>query len=98
MKTLYRLGWALIFFGLVVILVTPIDYLIQKEELQTAAVLAAGELVGELRTVRLEELDQQRARLRLCPGIVAGSALIASGLAVLQIRRRREQARLLGGL
>ena len=98
MKTLYRLGWALVFLGLVVILVTLIDYLIQKEELQTAAVLAAGELVGELRTARLEELDQQRAHLRLWPGIVAGSALTASGLAVLQIRRRREHARLLGGL
>ena len=94
MKTLYRLGWALVFLGLVVILVTPIDYLIQKEELRTAAVIAAA----ELSTVRVEELDQQRARLRLWPGIGAGSALTAGGLAVLQIRRRREHARLLGGL
>ncbi|HUG37045.1 MAG TPA: hypothetical protein VML54_08865 [Candidatus Limnocylindrales bacterium] len=96
MKTLYRLGWGFIFAGLVVILFTPIDYMVRKEELQTASLIASG----ELRTIRVEELEQQRARLRLWPGIVAGSVLIVAGLAVLQVRRRREQeqARSLGGL
>ena len=81
------------FLGLVIVLVTPIDYMIRKEELQTAALIASG----ELRTIRVEELDQQRARLRLWPGLVAGGAVVVAGLGVLQVNRRKEHARLLEG-
>jgi hypothetical protein len=82
----YRLGWPLTFIGLVVVLAAILSFMIRDSELEREWLEVTS---SNWRSTAGDAIGQQRARLTVWPGVLAGAGVTGLGILLLEIRRRK---------